>query len=81
MLEFLMYWGIKEHSTTTTSGKGYYIKTFDTNGTPTTYDTDKETAIKTLLKEKGTLRNFYSYPVDDQEVDRIGVGNRPQLPW
>lgn len=81
MLEFLMYWGIKEHSTTTTSGKGYYIKTFDTNGTPTTYDTEKENDIKALLKEKGTLRNFYSYPVDDQEVDRIGVGNRPQLPW
>lgn len=77
MLEFLKYWGIQEHSS-----KDYFISTYDTDGqTPKAYDTSKESDIKTLLKEKGTLRNFLSYPVEDAIVERVGVDNKPQVPW
>ncbi len=77
MLEFLKYWGIQEHSS-----KDYFISTYDTDGqTPKAYDTSKESDIKDLLKQKGTLRNFLSYPVKDAIVERVGVDNKPQVPW
>lgn len=77
MLEFLKYWGIQEHSS-----KDYFISTYSSDGqTPMTYDTNKEDDIKDLLKQKGTLRNFLSYPVEDAIVERVGVDNKPQVPW
>lgn len=77
MLEFLKYWGIQEHSS-----KDYFISTYDTDGqTPKAYDPYKESDIKDLLKQKGTLRNFLSYPVEDAIVERVGVDNKPQVPW
>ena len=77
MLEFLKYWGIQEHSS-----KDYFISTYDSDGqTPKVYDTTKESDIKDLLKQKGTLRNFISYPVEDAIVERVGVDNKPQVPW
>lgn len=77
MLEFLKYWGIQEHSS-----KDYFISTYYSDGqTPMTYDTNKEDDIKDLLKQKGTLRNFLSYPVEDAIVERVGVDNKPQVPW
>lgn len=75
MMEFLMYWGIQEHS-----DKDYFVETY-TDGVPTAYKTLRESDIKTLLKEKGTLRNFLSYPVEDAIVERVGVDNKPQVPW
>ncbi len=77
MLEFLKYWGIQEHK-----NKSYFISTFESDGqTPTAFDPGKEDDIKKLLKEKGTLRNFVSYPVKDAFVERVGVDNKPQVPW
>ncbi len=77
MLEFLKYWGIQEHSS-----KDYFISTYDTDGqTPKAYYPSKESDIKDLLKQKGTLRNFLSYPVEDAIVERVGVDNKPQVPW
>ncbi len=77
LLEFLKYWGMQDHS-----NKEYFINSWESDGiTPSDYDTEKEDAINTLLKEKGTLRNFLSYPVDSQIVDRVGVDNKPQVPW
>lgn len=81
MMEFLMYWGIQEHSGTGDNmGKDYFVETY-TDGVPTAYRTSRESDIKTLLKEKGTLRNFLSYPVEDAIVERVGVDNKPQVPW
>jgi hypothetical protein len=81
MLEFLMYWGIQEHSGTGSDmGKDYFVETY-TDGVPTAYRTSRESDIKTLLKEKGTLRNFHSFPVEDAIVERVGVDNKPQVPW
>ena len=76
LLEFLKYRGLYEQH-----DKSHYIESFDASGKPTAYRTSSESAIKNLLKLKGTLRNFISYPVPDQEVTRIGIGNRPQVPW
>ncbi len=81
MMEFLMYWGIQEHSGAGADmGKDYFVETY-TDGVPTAYRTSRESDIKTLLKEKGTLRNFLSYPVEDAIVERVGVDNKPQVPW
>ena len=79
LLEFLKYWGVRNSTS--------YLSNSDV--TAAQISSDYETAIgsgnisnvKTLLKQKGTLRNFLSYPVPDQEVSRVGIGNRPQLPW
>ena len=79
LLEFLKYWGVRNNTS--------YLSNSDV--TAAQISSDYETAIgsgnvsnvKTLLKQKGTLRNFLSYPVPDQEVSRVGIGNRPQLPW
>lgn len=75
LYEFLKYWGIREHSNDST----YFL--YYTAGVPTGYKESETDNIKALLKQKGTLRNFHSYPVVDQEVSRIGIGNRPQVPW
>ena len=75
LYEFLKYWGLTEKRDST-----YYL-TYDSYGKPTGYKTSLETDINTLLKQKGTLRNFLSYPVEDAIVERVGVGNKPQVPW
>ncbi len=72
LLEFLKYWG-KKNGTTYVSDEGTTVENVASRA--------NTTAVKTLLKEKGTLRNFLHYPIADQEVTRIGIGNRPQLPW
>ena len=76
LYEFLKYWGIREHSNDST-----YFLNYTAAGVPTGYKESETDNIKVLLKQKGTLRNFHSYPVVDQEVSRIGIGNRPQVPW
>ena len=77
LVEFLRYWEKLNNV-----GAGAYINAnaTATNNKPQDGIND-DTTVKTLLKQKGTLRNFLSYPVEDQEVSRIGIGNRPQLPW
>ena len=37
--------------------------------------------VRTLLRERGTLRDFVSHPVPDAEVSRVGIGIRPSVPW
>ena len=79
LLEFLMYRGLKDKN-----NKEYYISTWegeDPVKTPTAHHATMNDDIRSLLKQRGTLRNFLSYPVVDQEVDRVGIGNRPQVPW
>ena len=77
LVEFLRYWEKRNNKSA-----GTYISTTAT-ATSSGYQQGiaDETYVKTLLKQKGTLRNFLSYPVADQEVSRIGIGNRPQVPW
>lgn len=81
LLEYLMYQGIyRQHN------KDYYISTYSTETnvpgllTPTAWETSKETDIKTLLKT-ASLRDIVSYPVADYNVSRVGIGNRPAVPW
>ncbi len=81
LLEYLMYQGIyRQHN------KDYYISTYSTKTnvpgllTPTAWETSKETDIKTLLKTT-SLRDIVSYPVADYNVSRVGIGNRPAVPW
>ncbi|MBP3214159.1 MAG: hypothetical protein J6M19_04905 [Bacteroidaceae bacterium] len=74
LLEFLQYWGKKNSKTYTT-----YTTAAEIEANKNTLATNSE--VTALLKEKGTLRNFLHYPIADQEVSRIGIGNRPQLPW
>lgn len=80
LLEYLMYQGIyRQHN------KDYYISTYGTENvpgllTPTAWETSKETDIKTLLKT-ASLRDIVSYPVADYNVSRVGIGNRPAVPW
>ena len=74
LLEFLQYWGKKNGTTYTT-----YTTAADIETNKITLAANSD--VTKLLKEKGTLRNFLHYPIADQEVNRIGIGNRPQLPW
>ena len=77
LYEFLKYWGLSEKQDST-----YYL-TYDANGIANGIKDTEEIRplINTLLKEKGTLRNFLSYPVEDAIVERVGVDNKPQVPW
>lgn len=77
LYEFLKYWGLKEKRDST-----YYL-TYNSEGKVIGINDTKDVRplINTLLKEKGTLRNFLSYPVEDAIVERVGVDNKPQVPW
>ena len=75
LYEFLKYWGIRDHENDSTYFLNY------TAGVPTGYKESETDNIKALLKQKGTLRDFLSYPVEDQEVSRVGIGNSPLVPW
>ena len=76
LLEFLQY---RDKKDGTSYSSGVTIDNLSGNAY-TTLGTNWSN-VRTLLKQKGTLRNFLSYPVVDQEVDRVGIGNRPQVPW
>ena len=77
LLEYLMYMGLSQKR-----DKDFYVNTSTSKGvlTPTSWDTGKEDAIKTLLKN-ASLRDIVSYPINDYNVSRVGIGNRPQVPW
>lgn len=78
LLEYLKYYEIRKNLT------GTYLKYSDNSKTIPSgyYDTDNnKSAIKTLLKQNGTLRDFISYPIADYSVSRVGIGNHPQVPW
>ena len=64
--EFLKYWSL-------------YI----TNGTDSThyFTESKAELVEKLLRKRGTLRDFITYPVPDAEATRVGIGTRPSVPW
>ena len=78
LLEFLKYWG-KRNSTSYLSSDNITAEAIGSDY-ETAIGTANVAAVKSLLKQKGTLRNFLSYPVPDEEVSRVGIGNRPQEP-
>ena len=65
--EFKKYWGIH-----LANDPNHYVN--DDEG-------DKTELVKKLLKERGTLRDFLTYPIDDAEASRVGIGTRPLVPW
>ena len=85
LLEFLKYWEKRDDN--------QYLS--NSSVTPAQLQSDAESGnvtsfyggltgaevVKRLLKEKGTLRNFLSYPVKDLESAKEGIGNHPQVPW
>ena len=75
LLEFLKYWD-KRNSTTYANG---YATASDVEAGKATLAAN--TGVMTLLKQRGTLRDFLNFAVPNQEVSRIGIGNRPQVPW
>lgn len=42
---------------------------------------ERETDVDGLIQHHGTLRDLYTYPIDDNTVARVGIGNHPQVPW
>ena len=76
LIEFLKYWEKRENKSAGT----YIAADASANGSSHQTVANTET-VTNLLKQKGTLRDFLSFPVPDQEVSRIGIGNRPQVPW
>ena len=75
LLEFLKYW---DKRNSTTYADGYTTASAVENDKATLA---ANTDVTTLLKQRGTLRDFLSFAVPNQEVSRIGIGNRPQVPW
>ena len=79
LLEYLMYMGIYQQR-----NKDYYISSYATDYdgilTPTAWNMGKINDIKALLKST-SLRDIVSYPVADYSVNRVGIGNRPAVPW
>ena len=75
LVEFLKYKGIRSHSDST-----YYV---NYAASPVFYSTAHATEedFMKMLKENGTLRDFISYPINDYNVSRVGIGNHPQVPW
>lgn len=76
LVEFLRYWEKKNNVPA-----GTYIPTAQGVVNSGYQTVTNATTVNELLKKQGTLRDFLSYPVPDQEVSRIGIGNRPQVPW
>ena len=82
LLEFLRYWG-KKDNTSYLSSSISSDKTTAAGQLATNLDSyiTSNTDVSTLLSKHGTLRNFLSYPIADQEAARVGIGIRPQVPW
>ena len=75
LYEFLKYRGIIEKTDST------YFLTY-TGKVPSGYkDGANGTTVSGLLKKYGTLRDLVSFPIADRVVGRIGIGNRPSVPW
>ena len=70
--EFLKYWGLHNAKDST-----HY---FNIAGKDSNVE-DKTVLVKNLLKKNGTLRDFISHPIKDDEVTRVGIGTRPLVPW
>ncbi len=73
LIEYLKYQGIRYHNDST-----YYV---NYGTTPISYKAGDVSALSTMIKQHGTLRDFITYPVDDYHISRIGIGNHPQVPW
>lgn len=78
LVEFLKYQEIRKNLT---GANKYLDGTTTIPGDGTLWQTARETDIRTLLKSDGTLRDFISYPINDYNVSRVGIGNHPQVPW
>ena len=78
LVEYLKYQEIRKSLT----GAAKYLDGNQyTPGAGTLWQETREDAIKTLLRENGTLRDFISFPIADHSVSRVGIGNHPQVPW
>lgn len=75
LLEFLKYWD-KRNSTSHASA---YATASAVEAGKATLAANAD--VMTLLRQRGTLRDFLNFAVPNQEVSRIGIGNRPQVPW
>ena len=75
LYEFLKYRGLYEQR-----DSAYYVTYTDKIPTDTITG-ENGTYVKDLLKKYGTLRDLVNYPIADNLVERVGIGNRPQVPW